>query len=117
MSWDADLVERCITCGHANEIGSWNYTHNCNQMLACVVKDMGHTLEHTSWFEVLHGLNGKDGSAFLHEVVLRLEAEPNRFRGMNPENGWGSYDTLLSSLRAMLFASNDNPEAVWEVCG
>lgn len=29
MSWDADLI--CTACGH--EIGSWNYTHNCNGMI------------------------------------------------------------------------------------
>ena len=125
MSWDADLVVRCVTCGHPEDKGSWNYTHNCNGMIASVVEEMGHTLEKhwlighmgKSWCAALDGLSGKDGAAFLHEVVVRLEAEPDRFCAMNPENGWGSYDTLLPVLRAMLAASRENPGAVWKVVG
>ena len=125
MSWDADLVECCITCGHEERHGSWNYTHNCNQMISAVVEEMGYELKThwlighmgKSWFEVLDNMSGKDGAKFLREIVMRLEAHPERFSAMNPPNGWGSYETLLPLLHAMKTASYKNPGASWRVSG
>lgn len=125
MSWDAYLVSCCITCGHKENHGSWNYTHNCNQMISVVVEEMGHALKThwlighmgKSWFEVLDGMSGKDGATFLCDVVARLEADPERFRAMNPPNGFGSYETLIPVLSDMKVASYENPGDFWRVGG
>ena len=126
MSWDAYLVSSsCITCGHEERHGSWNYTHNCNQMIATVVEDMGYELKQhwlighmgKSWFDVLDGMSGKDGAKFLGKIVQRLEADPERFCEWNPPNGCGSYETLLPTLRDMEIISYKNPGATWRVDG
>ena len=125
MSWDADLEETCAACGHVENYGSWNYTHNCNHMIGAVVEELGHELEThwlighmgKSWFYVLHGMSGKDGHAFLQQILQRLQADPARFQAMNPENGWGSYETLLPVLRNMRQRSYEHPAARWRVDG
>ncbi len=44
-----------------------------------------------------------------------LEADPERFKKMNPDNGWGTYDGLVAFTRNYLKACIDNPEADIEV--
>lgn len=50
-------------------------------------------------------------------VGLRaLEADPGRFKRLNPENGWGNYDGLVEFVREYLEACVRYPEAdvrVW----
>jgi len=86
MSWDADFDGR-----------SWNYTHNTNRMIRDIDPD---------WWDSLDGLSGAEGSALLGKIITGLESDPERFRAMNPENGWGDYDSLLGVLREMKRASD-----------
>jgi len=123
MSWDADLY--ADVDGNRVEIQSWNYTHNCNAMLSTVLEENGHKLEShwlighmgKSWFRLLHEKDGKDGGDLLEMLVTGLEANPKRFRAMDPPNKWGSYDSVLRVLREMLEASRKYPSAKWDVGG
>ena len=125
MSWDADLSNVCSTCGHEECYERWNYTHNCNAMISAIVEEMGYTLERhwlighmgKSWFEILNGLTGAAGSAFLASILSSLYADPERFTSMNPRNGWGSYETLLPVLQDMHDVGMEYPTAVWKVTG
>lgn len=52
----------------------------------------------------------------LRAGLIALVTDPARFEAMNPENGWGSYDGLVSFVVAYLKACTLNPEAdvsVW----
>ena len=40
-----------------------------------------------------------------------LESDPERFRKLNPENGWGSYDGLCRFVYSYLSACRENPDA------
>lgn len=40
-----------------------------------------------------------------------LQSEPTRFRKLNPENGWGNYDGLVSFVARYLDACRDYPDA------
>lgn len=42
-----------------------------------------------------------------------LEADPEQYRAMNPENGWGSYDSLLGVLREMRDRSTTEVPMTW----
>lgn len=127
MSWDAYLID-----DRGHEEGFWNYTHNCNPMIeAALGEDIEATTEpwwqsictqgasplgRCCWWELLHGAEGPEGAALLDRVIRGLEAEPARFRAMNPQNGWGDYDSLLKVLTEM---RNAVPEWLtkWKVHG
>jgi hypothetical protein len=51
----------------------------------------------------------------LEDGLAKLEAEPGRFRAMNPPNGWGTYEGLLRCARDYLEACKKHPNGVIEV--
>lgn len=133
MSWDAWLTD---DRGHSE--GSWGCTHNTSPMIYAVLRDAGIVLpddtapcityengkpvKHPNgygtipWWMHLDGMSGPEGAAFLHVIVSGLEADPQRFRAMNPENGWGDYDGMLKELRAMRDAVPEWP-TTWSAIG
>lgn len=107
MSWDADI------CGR-----SWNYTHNTNRMVNAAAKAAGYDLEGESWWRWLNGQTLASAQPFFVVVVDELEANPDTYRAMNPENGWGGYDTLCGVLREMRDVQvPPPPSTVWETWG
>lgn len=142
MSWDADLyaiteTTQCGECGHALDppkrgeewAESWNYTHNTNGMIAAAYEAVsGEATEQASgplgpvigaaWWKRLDGARGEGGLEYLRQVIAGLEADPDRYRAMNPENGWGDYDRLLDVLRRMRDATAElGQRALWRVSG
>ena len=122
MSWDAALysvteVRDCPHCGHPlpqprreeAEIGWWNFTHNTNRMIREAADP--------DWWDSLNGLPGAEGKALLERIITGLEADPERYRAMNPPNGWGDYGTLLKVLREMRGAVPADEVTVWSVSG
>ena len=51
----------------------------------------------------------------LQRGLERLRAEPERFRKLNPPNGWGSYEVFLAFVEEVLEACQRWPEAVVKV--
>lgn len=51
----------------------------------------------------------------LEAGLARLEADPEKFRDLNPPNGWGSYDSLVLFVRSYLAACRDYPTATVSV--
>jgi hypothetical protein len=52
----------------------------------------------------------------LRAGLALLVADPDRFSKLNPENGWGSYEGLVSFVRQYLAACEGHPDAgvrVW----
>lgn len=133
MSWDADLID---DRGHCD--GEWNYTHNCNRMANAVLDadelraaamrwwgergraDVVARVEAGeitgTWWECLDGLSGPEGAALLDRIIRGLEADPERFRTMNPSNGWGDYDSFVKVLCDMRAAVPEWP-TTWQVSG
>lgn len=52
----------------------------------------------------------------LREGLHRLKSDPERFKALNPENGWGSYDGLVEFVDKYLDACYQYPDATVEVC-
>lgn len=99
MSWSAYFYARAD--GHLVEVGDWNFTHNTNGMIAKVLDTVGqppdnHFLVGRTWWDALNGTSGEDGAQFLDVIVNGLCEAPALFRSMNPDNGWGDYDSLGS---------------------
>lgn len=122
MSWDATLL--CDCCG--SELIDINYTHNTNRMINEALSTAGvFTTEPegwwaqalgVSWIDALDGMSGPDGARLLNAVIGEFKRDPEKYRVMNPENGWGSYDRLLPVLTAM---RDSVPETLthWHVSG
>lgn len=110
MSWDADLI-------FLNDLDtrfSWNYTHNTNPMVNDAIdREPGDP----TWWDQLDGMTGAQGAAFLTRIITALEADPDRYRAMDPPNGWGSYDSLLPVLRDMLTTCTTEEPCLWVVSG
>ena len=105
-------LDVCLTgelYGEKIELFGANYTHNCRPMateagVASVV-----------WFPIENGvtLAGQVIEPLAKGIAL-MEADPERFKALNPKNGWGSYDTFLPWLREYLTACIRFPKAdVW----
>jgi hypothetical protein len=123
MSWNAYLS--CKSCD--STAGDWNYTHNTNGMIAAAYESVsGEPTEQcggslgavigAAWWNRLDGTTGPEGAAYLAQIIKGLEADPERFRAMNPENGWGDYGSLLDILREMRDkGAKASAETTWSV--
>ncbi|HUW00815.1 MAG TPA: hypothetical protein VMW08_00550 [Acidimicrobiales bacterium] len=122
MGWWAHLAD-----DRGNDEGSWNFTHNTNGMIAEALQAAtGETVEECggplgpvigpAWWERLNGMTGPEGGEFLDTIVKALMADPVRFEAMNPENGWGSYESLLKVLADMRDSVPEWP-CVWQASG
>lgn len=125
MSWDAYLE----TTGECRVLAEWNYTHNTNGMIAVAYEAVaGETTPQCggplgpaigpAWWKRLDGVSGADGADYLALIITALEADPDRYRAMDPKNKWGSYDSLLPVLRQMRDAPGQAaPGTMWSVSG
>jgi hypothetical protein len=72
------------------------------------------------WWQHLNGMSGTEGRDYLAAIIAQLEADPERYRAMNPTNGWGCYDGpdgVLGVLRKMRDIVPENERSVWHVSG
>ncbi|MEO3856157.1 hypothetical protein [Acrocarpospora sp. B8E8] len=102
MSYDVWLE---IDTGHGEwqevvEIG--NYTMNVFPMWADALNGM-------SLREYHHALCS-EAAGPLADGVKRMEADPEKYRAMNPSNGWGDYEGALNYLRAVAEACAAHPK-------
>lgn len=58
----------------------------------------------------------RDLIGVLRRGLRMLLADPERFKKLNPENGWGDYDGLVKFVREYLDACTEHPDADVEVC-
>lgn len=104
MSYDVAVAGKdCPCCGASGGVEIGNYTYNCSPMLWEANKAS------------LSDLNGKpveEVALVLSEGVAIMRADPERFRAMNPANGWGDYDSWLGYLDRIIDACNQYPGAV-----
>lgn len=123
MSWDAYLHD-----DRGHEEHEAGYTHNTNRMIKCallVIPGMQIPLgaeivlgkREPIWYDRLNGMSGEDGAKFLDAIISEFEAFPDYYRRMNPENGWGDFDSLLGVLKGMRDAVPTGWPTKWSVRG
>ena len=61
-----------------------------------------------------YGMTGKEAVKPLRELRNFMEENEADLTPMNPENGWGSYQTALEFVNRMIGASMRNPDEIWE---
>jgi hypothetical protein len=95
----------------SSEVFHGNITHNLNRMA-----------EAAGLYEVLWKPEEVDIACAeglirpLEGGLERLLADPERYRQLDPPNGWGSYDVLVDFVRGYLAACREHPSAkvrVW----
>lgn len=83
-------------------MGSWNYTSNCGQMWRAAGADLAE----------FAGRPAGECAAILRLAIGVMRGDPATYEAMNPENGWGSYDTLLPALDRLLADFEAHPNAI-----
>ncbi|MFE4857323.1 hypothetical protein [Streptomyces sp. NPDC056670] len=59
----------------------------------------------------LKDANAGDSLPALKRAVAAMEADPDKYRPMNPKNGWGDYEGALQYLRELRNACTAYPNA------
>jgi hypothetical protein len=82
----------------------WNYTSNVAPMWRKAMPE-------SNGLAGLEGMTCADAAVHLARGIGRMEADPDEYRKLNPENGWGDFDSQLESLRKLLTACRMAPRA------
>lgn len=108
----SDVECFCICCGNAHarkyqpEYFSWNITHNLGRM----ANEAG--IYYALWRpDEIGVMVARDLVPLLRSGLDLLESNPAKFRALNPENGWGTYDGLVAFVHAYLNACVEYPTA------
>ena len=108
MSWDAECFIEAD--GHEIPIGNtFNYTHNTNPM----IRKAGFA----GWNNetLSKGVSCRWFCDQLETVIAEMTSDIKTYRDMNPENGWGNADRLLTYLSEMLATFRPYPSATVRV--
>jgi len=62
--------------------------------------------------EELEATRAEDILLILEKGYTDLKRKPEYFKKFNPENGWGSYDGLVSFVERYLDACKEYPKAI-----
>lgn len=88
-----------ITAMQETEVYSANITHNLGGMARLA------GLYEALWRpEEINVTSAGELVPFLVNGLNALEGDPEKFRALNPENGWGDYDGLVRFVKAYLDA-------------
>lgn len=107
MSYDIDIEHHTIEIARAaggleTEVG--NYTYNCGKMFAAATGT-------DQWLSDLNGMTCKSAWLIVSRAVDEMEEHPDKYRAMNPENGWGDFDSFLKYVKKLKDACEKYPES------
>jgi len=108
MSLDLWMESKeCLTCGHIQSTDSLNYTYNVSPMWYSIFPHDKHMVH-------IDGMTGIESLIKLNHALSELMKDRPRFIMLNPENGWGSYDSFLGFIRNLAILSAANPNFIWQ---
>ena len=81
-----------------------NYTSNCAPMWRKAMPD-------TDGLAGMGDFPGNVAAAYVEAGIARMEAAPDEYRALNPDNGWGNFDSQLKMLRQFAEAGRKYPLA------
>ena len=114
MGWDARLVIDAgaetptpLEVDYYNSDGfGWSMTWNVSPMYR---EAFGHSIT------ALDSLPAPEAAAKMEAALAKMEAEPERYRAMNPPNGWGDYEGAMRVLRQMASVCREYPKATFSI--
>lgn len=99
---------KCSKCGMEPELDyEKGMTYNVGPMFHDALG--GHPIRS------LHNVPGWLLVSPLRMAALKMRANPDKYRAMNPPNGWGSYESALETLEELLRWCEAEPDALLEV--
>lgn len=98
MSLDLSVSAEGCCDGHA-----FNITTNINRML----REAGFP----SW-QMLDGLSADVVGLLMGRAVIELGKDPQRYRALQPDNGWGTYEGLIEWMREVLAVLDRHPTGI-----
>lgn len=106
MSYDIDIEHQSIKVareagGLETEIG--NYTYNCGSMFREASGGKG--------LSDLNGMNCKQAGYIVDFVLDNFAKDPEKYRAMNPENGWGNFDSFREYIQKLGDACKKYPHS------
>ena len=85
-----------------------NITYNLADMYyKCIDKDKG--------LKKLDGMNCKEALPIINNAIQDMLNNADEYRKLNPKNGWGSYEGLLSRLQEMRNCCENNPDGIIDI--
>jgi hypothetical protein len=88
---DATVAEQEYS---TTEVFEYNITHNLTPMAdAAGVYEALWRPDERGW------TTAKEITPILESGLLKLKADPRRYKKLNPDNGWGSYDVTQAAMR------------------
>lgn len=108
MSLDIELLDNyCEHCQRGDVVFSANITHNLGEMAEAA------GIYRAMWRpEEIGAKWARDVTQILLDGLELLRESPNRFRKMNPSNGWGSYEGLVRFTEGYLAACLEHPDTL-----
>ena len=119
MSLDVSLMSptytvkcRCPDCENVHDKETrdwyfdWNITHNLSEMAeAAGIYEHLWTPEEIGITEAIQLIKP------LREGLQKLKADPEKYKKYNPDNGWGTYEGLVTFVEKYLAACMAHPDA------
>lgn len=117
MGWTAYLSSHDVD-GNAIPVGYYSYTFNTNAMVRAAAK-AAHGDDYAPERPINHlsGLTGAQATRYLEPIVAELQANPEPYLAMAPDNGWGSYTGITDLLASMANDSARCPSGRWGEVG
>jgi hypothetical protein len=99
-----EAMRDLVPMRYAGEVTAttFNLTYNLSRML----REAGMPL----WRDML-GMRAPEAGGIWHRVHDTLVEFPDRFRAMNPPNGWGTYEDAVNVIGALARACDLYPDA------
>ncbi len=95
-----------IDTGGPKPVHLGNYEWNCTYNLGPMLRAAGFP----DWI-LLDGAQASDAAGMLDNVSRTLRSDPEKFRAMNPPNGWGDYEGAIEFVESMRDGCAANPRA------
>jgi hypothetical protein len=78
-----------------------NYTYNVSPMY---YDALGFSIND------LDGMNAKEARLLIINALVRMTEEPDKYKAMNPDNGWGNYEGAMNFLSKILLSCIEHPK-------
>lgn len=94
------------------KLASYNVTHNLSKMAKAV------GLDKVLWHPEEIGITSASQMIEpLEKGIKELESNPDKYKSLNPPNGWGSYEDFVRFCKVVLERCREYPDATIETAG